>query len=110
MRIDDQKRREDGCTPKASAKRNSICVDFARSAFTRESFRSWSVMRLRIAFIVDGVNTSYQPAESIARRLAVLARFAGADIDTLAVVHFDFDRLITAVAADVEADVMAALL
>jgi len=110
MRIDDQKRREDGCTPKASAKRNSICVDFARSAFTRESFRSWSVMRLRIAFIVDGVNTSYQPAQSIARRLAVLARFARAYVNALAIVHFNLDRLVTAVAADVEADVMAALL
>src|SRR5439155_25108215 len=110
MRIDDQKRREDGCTPRASAKRNSICVAFARSAFTRESFRSWSVMRLRIAFIVDGVYTSYQPAQSIARRLAVLARFARAYVNALAIVHFILDRLVTAVAADVQPDAMAALL
>lgn len=67
-------------------------------------------MRLRIAFIVDGVNTSYQPAQSIARRLAVLARFARAYVNALAIVHFNLDRLVTAVAADVEADVMAALL
>jgi hypothetical protein len=40
---------------------------------------------------------------SIAGGLSVFARFARAVVDALAVVHFDFDRLITAVAADIEA-------
>jgi hypothetical protein len=53
-------------TPKDSAKQNSIWVDFARSAFgVRCVLASLSV--------VDGINTSYQPAESIASRLAILA-------------------------------------
>ena len=40
---------------------------------------------------------------------SVLARFAGADVNALAVVHFDFDRLIAAVTADVEAHVVSFL-
>ena len=46
---------------------------------------------------------------SIPRRLAVFARFARADVNALAVVHLDFDRLVTAVAADVEAHVVTLL-
>ena len=49
-------------------------------------------------------------AKSISRRLAVLARFARADVNALAIVHLDFDRLITAVTADIEAHVVARLL
>ena len=48
--------------------------------------------------------------DSIPRCLAVFAGFAGADIDALAVVHLDFDRLITAVAADVETNVVTLFL
>ena len=41
--------------------------------------------------------------------LTVLAAFAGAEIDALAVVHLDFDRLVTAVATDVGTNVVALL-
>src|SRR5207249_8766944 len=48
-------------------------------------------------------------AESISCRHPVFPRFAGPDIDALAVVHFDFDRLVTAVTADIEANVVSFL-
>src|ERR1700731_3509565 len=46
---------------------------------------------------------------SVAGRLAVFARFACADIDPLAPVHLNFDRLIAAVTADIDPHVVAAL-
>src|SRR5215467_816457 len=49
------------------------------------------------------------PFPSVSCRHSVLARFAGADVNALAIVHFDFDRLITAVAADVETHVVSFL-
>src|SRR6266404_2312548 len=39
-------------------------------------------------------------------RHPVLPRFAGPDIDALAVVHFDFDRLVTAVTAYIKTHVV----
>jgi hypothetical protein len=41
-------------------------------------------------------------------RLTVLTRLAPADVDTLAIVHLNFDCLISAVTANVEADVVSA--
>ena len=46
--------------------------------------------------------------ESISCGLAVFARFARADVNALAIVHLDLDRLVAAVAADIEAHVVAA--
>ena len=46
---------------------------------------------------------------SISRGLAVFARFASADVDALAVVHFDLDRLVATVAADIEAHIVSAV-
>jgi hypothetical protein len=43
----------------------------------------------------------------IARRLAVFAGLAGADIDALIIVHLHFNGLITAVAADIETHVVS---
>src|SRR5205085_4234397 len=43
----------------------------------------------------------------IAGRLSVLAAFARADVNTLAVVHLHFNCLISAVTAEVEADIVA---
>src|SRR5207237_4052346 len=45
----------------------------------------------------------------IAGRLSVLPAFARADVNTLAVVHLHFNRLISAVTAEVEADIVAFL-
>src|SRR5438477_2546233 len=48
-------------------------------------------------------------AKSVACSLAILARFACADVNTPPIVHLYFYRLVTAVAANVEAHVVAAL-
>src|SRR5947207_15888927 len=48
-------------------------------------------------------------AKSITCRLAILARFACADVNALPVVRLYFDRLVTAVAPNVEPHVVAAL-
>jgi hypothetical protein len=42
--------------------------------------------------------------------LPVLPAFAGPDVNPLTVVHLDLDRLVTAVPAEVEADVVAFIL
>src|SRR6476620_8346494 len=48
-------------------------------------------------------------AKSVACSLAILARLACADVNAQPIVHLYFDRLVTAVTANVEAHVVAAL-
>ena len=50
--------------------------------------------------------TNARPNNSVSSGHSVFARFAGADINALAIVRFDFYGLITAVAADVETHVV----
>src|SRR5437660_657933 len=46
---------------------------------------------------------------SVAGRLAVFARFACANVNALAIVHLNLDRLIAAIAADIDTHVVSAL-
>src|SRR5438477_7636358 len=48
-------------------------------------------------------------ATSVACSLAILARLAGADVNALPIVDLYFDRLVTAVTANVEAHIVTAL-
>src|SRR5439155_19583168 len=60
----------------------------------------------KVTDMLGEARTNARPNNSVSSGHSVFPRFAGADINALAIVRFDFYGLITAVAADIETHIV----